>query len=132
MLAVLALALVDISPLLRSDFMENVAIATTPWLIGEVINKEEKYKSSFIRLMEVISSYFGVGLISFSSGLCFKNSIKKVLREYEYGYVKEGVGAGALAFLAQLKGFSLDQLVEGCEVAVGELESANCSGSIDY
>ena len=46
----------------------------------------------------------------------------KVLRDYELGYVKEGVGAGALSLLAQMKGANCQDLVDACEKAVYELD----------
>jgi NaMN:DMB phosphoribosyltransferase len=43
------------------------------------------------------------------------------LRDYEDGFVKEGVGAGALLLLAQLQGHHSEALVEGCERALDQL-----------
>tara|TARA_Y100001968_G_scaffold332818_1_gene392488 strand:+ start:677 stop:1846 length:1170 start_codon:yes stop_codon:yes gene_type:complete len=120
MLAVLALALAEVEPSLRAKFVEGIAIATTPWLVDES-NDEGAEGGSLFNLMKVISDFFEVNLFGFSSGLRFDKSTKKVLRDYELGYVKEGVGAGALAFLAQLKGISSQELVEGCELAVEQL-----------
>ncbi|WP_320664068.1 nicotinate-nucleotide--dimethylbenzimidazole phosphoribosyltransferase [Prochlorococcus sp. MIT 1223] len=124
MLAVLALALASIEPELRFSFVENIAIATTSWLVKES-HSGNKFNSSFIRLMELVSDYFGVCLMGFSSGLSFEESTKKVLRDYELGYVKEGVGAGALSFLAKMKGVTSAQLVQACDLAVEQLESTH-------
>jgi NaMN:DMB phosphoribosyltransferase len=53
--------------------------------------------------------------------LRFYESSKKVLRDYEHGFVKEGVGAGAFSLLAELNGCSCKKLLEGCELAVDQL-----------
>ena len=121
MLAVLALSLLEVNPMLRSEFIANIAIGTTPWLVRES-NCQNNSKSSFVSLMESISQFFGIGILGFCSGLNFQSSKKKVLRDYEIGYVKEGVGAGALSILAQLKGISLKDLVDVCELTVEQLE----------
>tara|TARA_Y100001968_G_scaffold61058_5_gene51897 strand:- start:1139 stop:2308 length:1170 start_codon:yes stop_codon:yes gene_type:complete len=121
MLAVLALALVETAPSLRADFVTEIAIGTTSWLAKEA-HYLDNSQSSFIKLMNVVSDYFEVSLLGFASGLRFHESTKKVLRDYELGYVKEGVGAGALTFLAQLKGISSETLVDACELAVDQLE----------
>jgi len=49
------------------------------------------------------------------------------LKDYELGYVKEGVGAGALALLAQLQGASCEQLLEACDQAMNQLLGTSCS-----
>ena len=121
MLAVLALALAQVKPELRSEFVEEVAIATTSWLAEESTLLDQSQGSLF-NLMEVISDYFDVSLFGFASGLRFHESSKSVLRDYELGYVKEGVGAGALSLLAQLKGIDLQVFVEACECVVDDLE----------
>ena len=115
MIAVLALALAAIEPSERIGFVDEIAISTTSWLV-------EESNSSFLNLMEIVSDYFEVGLFVFVSGLRFHRSRKKVLQDYENGYVKEGVGAGALSFLAQIKGISFRDMVNACELAVDQLE----------
>tara|TARA_Y100001968_G_scaffold292816_1_gene298308 strand:- start:10993 stop:12174 length:1182 start_codon:yes stop_codon:yes gene_type:complete len=124
MLAVLAMALLEVNADLRSDFVEDIAIMTTSWLVEES-NPLSEQRSSFVDLMEIIADYFHVSLMGFASGLRFHGSARKLLRDYEIGYVKEGVGAGALSFLAQLKGISLDELVNSCELAVDQLPFKN-------
>ena len=59
--------------------------------------------------------------MALSSGLHFCNSSKKVLRDYELGFIKEGVGVGAFTLLAQLNGFSREKLTENWEYAVDQL-----------
>ena len=68
------------------DIFENIAISTTKWV---TYDKE----SDIIGLMEDIN--LKIPLIS--SMLDFTNSKYENLSLYEKGYVKEGVGAGALA-----------------------------------
>ena len=115
MISVLALALASIEAELREEFTEEIAISTTSWLV-------EESSGSFLRLMEIVSDFFNVDLLAFISGLRFHGSRKKVLQDYEVGYVKEGVGAGALSFLTQLKGINLNDLIKACEEAVDKLE----------
>ena len=67
--------------------------------------------------------FFKVSLLCLSSGLNFSNSSKKVLRDYELGFIKEGVGAGAFSLLAQVNGFTCQQLVDQCELAVDQLRN---------
>ena len=121
MLAVLAIALTSVDSSLRNSFVKDVSIATTAWLADEVIHYSSKEKSAFPCLIRQIEDAFNVPLLALSSGLRFSNSSKKVLRDYEVGFVKEGVGAGAFSLLAQLNGFSLDQLIQDCELAVDQL-----------
>ena len=46
------------------------------------------------------------------------DSNQKVLRDYEVGYIKEGVGAGALSLLAQIKGLTQREMVKQCDLEV--------------
>ncbi len=55
----------------------------------------------------------------------FNDSNQKVLRDYEIGYVKEGVGAGALSLLAQIKGLTQKEMVEKCDLEVANLFKSN-------
>ncbi len=121
MLAVLALALRSLKPSMRKMFVDGVALGTTSWLL------EERTSSALgaaplVRLMDRIGENFDVSLLGFATGLHFFGSKHQPLLDYELGYVKEGVGAGALAFLAQLQGASCAQLVESCEEAIDELQ----------
>jgi len=65
-----------------------------------------------------------VPLCGVASGVRFHDSSSQLLRDYERGYVKEGVGAGALLLLAQLQGQPPQALVEACERAVERLPSS--------
>ena len=118
----LATALTSIDSSLRKSFVEDISIATTAWLTDEVICSS-KQKRAFPCLIKQVEDAYDVSLLALSSGLRFSNSSKKVLRDYESGYIKEGVGAGAFALLAQLNGFSLKKLTEDCEFAVDQLNS---------
>ncbi len=120
MVAVLATALAIIDPNLREEFLIDIAIGTTGWLADEIIGPMNG-KSAFESLIKTIEDSFDVSLLALSSGLHFYRSSKKVLRDYELGFIKEGVGAGAFALLAQLNGFSRENLTENCEYAVDQL-----------
>ncbi len=121
MIAVLALALETIDSKSRQSFVEEISIGTTGWLAEEVINSVQG-ESSFARLIKIVENRFEVNILGLSSGLRFHASSKKVLRDYEIGFIKEGVGAGALSLLALVNGFSCEQLLEECECVVDQLE----------
>jgi len=115
------LALEELNPESRVEFVQDIVVATTSWLVNESICSN-KSDSSFVLLIETISNHFEVGLVGMSSGLHFNESTKQVLRDYELGYVKEGVGAGALSLLAQINGVSIQSIFKACEIAVDQLE----------
>ena len=121
MLAVLALALAEVEPSLRSSFVESVVLGTTAWLAEELIIKGQR-QSSLIRLLDIVGDFFDVGLLGMSTGLRFDSSRYKVLKDYERGYIKEGVGAGAFALLAQFQGANCEELLEACEISLEELQ----------
>ena len=75
-------------------------------------------------LLDRVGQHFGVSLCGLASGVRFPHSRHRVLRDYERGYVKEGVGAGALLLLAQLQGHPSAALVEACERVVDRLQSS--------
>ena len=120
MLAVLALALNEIEPESRFEFVGKILIGTTSWLVDETLSSA-KNRNSFIHLMDHVASHFKINLLGLASGYRFNESNQKVLRDYEIGYVKEGVGAGALSLLAQIKGLTQKEMVERCDVEVGNL-----------
>ena len=70
---------------------ENIAIATTAWV-------SEDQAADLRSLMQQLP----VAMPLYASGLDFSSSRHENLRLYEEGYVKEGVGAGALALAAML------------------------------
>jgi len=117
MLAVLALVLNEIEPKSRSIFVEKILIGTTSWLIDESLASSKK-RNSFIHLMNHVAKHFKVNILGLASGYRFNDSTQKVLRDYEIGYVKEGVGVGALSLLAQIKGLTQKEMVKKCDKEV--------------
>ncbi len=124
MLAVLALALNEIEPKLRSEVTSKILIGTTSWLVDESLSTA-KNRNSFIHLMNHVANHFKVNILGLASGYRFNDSNQKVLRDYEIGYVKEGVGAGALSLLAQIKGLTQKEMVEKCDLEVANLFKSN-------
>ena len=124
MLAVLALALNEIEPKLRSEVTGKILIGTTSWLLDESLSTA-KNRNSFIHLMNHVAKHFKVNILGLASGYRFNDSNQKVLRDYEIGYVKEGVGAGALSLLAQIKGLTQKEMVEKCDLEVANLFKSN-------
>ncbi len=120
MLAILALALKAVQPSMRASLADGVVLGTTAWLAEESVDPLSK-QNSLACLMDRIEQHFDVELIGLATGLRFYSSKQKVLRDYEKGYIKEGVGAGALSLLSQIKGVSLKAFVEACDEAVAEL-----------
>ena len=120
MLAVLALALNEIELEARSKFVEKVVIGTTSWLVDESLSSSKK-RNSFIHLMNHVAKHFKVNILGLASGYRFNDSNQKVLRDYEVGYVKEGVGAGALSLLAQIKGLTQKEMIKKCDREVDNL-----------
>tara|TARA_Y100001968_G_scaffold283633_1_gene282417 strand:- start:1910 stop:3106 length:1197 start_codon:yes stop_codon:yes gene_type:complete len=124
MLAVLALALNEIEPGSRSEFVEKIFIGTTSWLVEESLPYSNK-RNSFIHLMNVVENHFKINILGLASGYRFNDSEQKVLRDYEIGYIKEGVGAGALSLLAQIKGLTQKEMIKNCDKAVVNLVRVN-------
>ena len=120
MLAVLALALNEVEPELRSDFVKKTLIGTTSWLVDESLSSSKK-RNSFIHLVNHVAKHFKVNILGLASGYRFNDSNQQVLRDYEIGYVKEGVGAGALSLLAQIKGLTQKEMIEKCDREVSNL-----------
>jgi len=120
MLAVLALALNEVNPESRSNFVEKILIGTTSWLVDESLASSKK-RNSFIHLMNRVAKHFKVNILGLASGYRFNDSNQQVLRDYEIGYVKEGVGAGALSLLAQINGLTQKEMIKQCDREVGNL-----------
>ena len=106
MLAVTLLALEFLGANNKDDFIENIFIATTGWLVKD---------NSLNDLLNLINEKYDVNLLGLVSPLNFKSSIYKELKDYEMGHVKEGVGAGGISLLAYLNGFKNDQIVSLCQ-----------------
>jgi uncharacterized protein (TIGR00303 family) len=119
MLAVLALALHALPKAAGASLLRQVLVGTTAWLADE--GASAGMTSPMDRLVDSIGERFGASLAVFASGVHFHASAHQALRDYELGYVKEGVGAGALLLLAQLKGVSRRGLVDDCDQAMDQL-----------
>ena len=121
MAAVLALAFSMVSPKQRRLLSKQVLIGTTAWLAGEVLTPSGSKRASLVELLALLENHFDVSIYALASGLRFQGSRHLALRDYELGHVKEGVGAGGLALLAQLRGLSLDRISQACDNAMDQL-----------
>ncbi len=106
MLAVTLLALEFLGANNKDDFIENIFIATTGWLVKD---------NSLNDLLNLINEKYDVNLLGLASPLNFKSSIYKELKDYERGHVKEGVGAGGISLLAYLNGYKNEEIVSLCQ-----------------
>ena len=106
MLAVIVLVLEFLDVKNKDDFIENVFIATTGWLVKD---------NSLNDLLKLINEKYDVNLVGLASPLNFKSSKYKELKDYELGHVKEGVGAGGISLLAFLDGFKNEEIVSLCQ-----------------
>ena len=122
MAAVLALALSALDRTERDALSDRVLLGTTAWLAEERLGPE--HQPALGILLDRIGRHFDVSLTGAASGIRFHNSRIQALRDYERGFVKEGVGAGALLLLAQLQGHSSSALVQACELAVDQLQAS--------
>ncbi|MFZ0408632.1 MAG: TIGR00303 family protein [Cyanobium sp.] len=110
MAAVLALALALAPPGRCQTIAARVAVGTTAWVADEPT-------SDLGRLLRRIGDQWGVELLGFAADLHFGPACHPALRDYERGFVKEGVGAGGLALLWQLSGRSPAALEQACDRA---------------
>ncbi len=113
MIAILLLALEFISYDEKQFFSEKIFILTTGWLACD---------KSIRKLLKLVADKHKVKLFGFASGLNFHSSKIKELRDYEKGFVKEGVGAGGLSLLAYLKGFKYETIVSECESTIKRMK----------
>jgi uncharacterized protein (TIGR00303 family) len=116
MAAVLALALELSAPSLRPQLLAQAAIATTAWVAGES-------GSDLLALLARLAARWGGAPLAFAAGLRFSACLSPELRDYERGYVKEGVGAGGLALLWELSGRSPIALAAACDQACALLRA---------
>jgi NaMN:DMB phosphoribosyltransferase len=121
MLAVLALAMQALPVSQRERLADQVLIGTTGWLADE--GAAAASQSPLGRLVDATAARVDTSLSALACGVRFHSSAHQPLRDYERGYVKEGVGAGALLLLAQLRGCSCADLVLDCEHALEQLLS---------
>ncbi|AEH24491.1 nicotinate mononucleotide-dependent phosphoribosyltransferase CobT [Pyrococcus yayanosii] len=75
------------------ESLDRFMIATTKWVVND-------------RSATFIETAKEIGIMSYAADLDFSRSEFKGLRDYEKGYVKEGVGAGGATWLAVKAGFS--------------------------
>ncbi|AEC51060.1 hypothetical protein PNA2_0141 [Pyrococcus sp. NA2] len=77
-------------------------IATTRWVV-------EDKSATFVKTAKEI------GIMTYSADLDFSKSKYKGLKDYENGYVKEGVGAGGATWLAVKAGYSPEDVFRKVE-----------------
>jgi len=106
MIAVILLSLEFLDLKIKKDFVSQVFIATTSWLLKD---------NSLCDLLDLINKKHNVQLLGLGSPLNFKLSKNKELKDYELGHVKEGVGAGGISILAFLKGCKNKEIVSLCQ-----------------
>jgi len=106
MIAVILLVLEFLDVTNKDNFIENVFIATTGWLVKD---------NSMINLLDLVNEKYDVNLLGLASPLNFTSSKYKELKDYELGHVKEGVGAGGMSILAFLNGFKNKEIVSLCQ-----------------
>ena len=109
MLAVLALAMQALPARQRKHLAAQVLIGTTGWLADEEQMLQVSPPSAGWWMPPRATSLPHCPFLA--CGVRFHGSTHQPLRDYERGYVKEGVGAGALLLLAQLRGCSCADLV---------------------
>lgn len=117
MAAVLALALALATPEQRPPLAASASVATTAWVAAEA-------GSDLPRLMELIGERWGCQTRLEVASLCFHGCHSQALRDYERGFVKEGVGAGGLALLWQRLGREPIELARHCDRLCHELAEA--------
>jgi NaMN:DMB phosphoribosyltransferase len=110
MAAVLALALAIAPAEGRPALLDLVQVATTAWVAQDS-------GSNLAMLLERIAGRWGLEqpLVPQVAGLRFCDCRSQALRDYERGYVKEGVGAGGLALLWERCGHSPQALASACD-----------------
>ena len=119
MLAVLALAMQALPASQRERLASQVLIGTTGWLADE--GAAATSQSPLGGLVDATAGLVDTSLSVLACGVRFHSSTHQPLLDYERGYVKEGVGAGALLLLAQLRGCTCSDLVRDCERALEQL-----------
>lgn len=114
MAAVLALVLALATPQERRDLAARITVATTAWVA-------EEPGSDLALLLQRLGERWQVQPRLGRAGLRFTSCRSGALRDYERGYVKEGVGAGGLALLWERLGHSPEDLAEACDLACRQL-----------
>ena len=114
MLALAGLWMASLSEAEREACHQQLAVVTTSWVMQEP-------GSNLELLAQRLAAVWGVQPPLFSSALRFDGCQQQALLDYECGYVKEGVGAGGLAWLTQLAGLDPQALAAACDQACGQL-----------
>ena len=114
MAAVLALALALAPAAQRPALAAAVTVATTAWVAEEA-------DSDLRQLLALIGQRWEVTPQLAVAGLRFDSCRNGTLRDYERGYVKEGVGAGGVAVLWQWLGREPAALAALCDADVERL-----------
>ena len=114
MAAELALALALAAPAERAPIAAAASVATTAWVAQEP-------HSDLALLLERLGARWGVQARLAVAGLRFHGCASQALRDYERGFVKEGVGAGGLAVLWQRLGRDPQDLAQACDLLCGQL-----------
>ncbi|QEY30938.1 nicotinate-nucleotide--dimethylbenzimidazole phosphoribosyltransferase [Synechococcus sp. RSCCF101] len=92
----------------RARLGAAAAVVTTSWLAQE-------NAGAFAGLMERLGERWGVAPMALASRLSFHRCRNERLRDYERGYIKEGVGAGGFALLWELSGRVASDLAGACD-----------------
>ena len=114
MLAVAGLMMATLPEAERATCNDQIAVVTTAWVMQEPGSNVEL-------LAQRLAERWGERPRQFSSDLRFEGCRQQALLDYECGYVKEGVGAGGLAWLTQLAGMSPQALAAACDQACRQL-----------
>ncbi|ASA77510.1 nicotinate mononucleotide-dependent phosphoribosyltransferase CobT [Thermococcus sp. 5-4] len=106
-----------VAALLRAlgEDTERFMIATTKWVVNDK-------SATFLKTAREI------GVITYAADLDFSKSEFRGLRDYERGYVKEGVGAGGATWLAVKAGFSPKDVSAKVEELYGQLMALQAAG----
>ena len=116
MLAVAGLFMASLTQVERATCNDQLAVVTTAWVMQES-------GSDLELLAQRSAAVWGVHPRLLHSDLRFDGCCQQALLDYERGFVKEGVGAGGLAWLCQLAGSSTQALAKSCDQACGQLLS---------
>lgn len=114
MAAVLAVALALAAPAERARLAGATWLATTAWVA-------EEPESDLARLLDLMGARWQAELRLRVAGLRFTGCRSAALRDYERGFVKEGVGAGGLAWIWERLGRDPAALAEACDQACARL-----------
>ena len=114
MLALTGVWMASLNGAERAACVDQLAVVTTAWVMQEP-------GSNLELLAQRLEAVWGVQPRLLHSDLRFHGCQQQALLDYECGYVKEGVGAGGLAWLTQLAGLSPQVLASACDQACGQL-----------